>query len=138
MEIFREAMRSEAEEAPSLHYRAQQTVALARAVCDTLSAEKKLALEHIHAAKVYLQVSRDVAEAVDTRKVLADEQLGRILASKESKSFPKSRHDIYNFRPRQYRPDNYAPPPSDSDDSELESYYSGSEPDQQRDIDDDK
>jgi len=133
MEIFREAVRSEAEEDRSLAYRAQQAVALATAVRETLVAKKAQLEREIEEAALRLRARRDKSEDVTAKLAIADVQLNNLTFAVRNQNLGRDwtqGRDVYVFRPKQRHQeqlhfagamDNESGP--GSDESGLESFY---------------
>ena len=64
---------------PTVRHRAIQSIAVARAVHNTLLAKRKLAYERLNEAKLQLQVSHDGVEDVQNHVALSEQQVGRIV-----------------------------------------------------------
>jgi hypothetical protein len=118
-----------------LHNRAQQVLAIARAARETLLAEEKLAAERIVEAELRLKVSREEAEAVQSKRQMAELQVGNLMNAMDSQgllsvspvsmeyldpSRSKSHQTTLQSRTRQSR----FPQPWLSDDTEPKSDYS--------------
>jgi predicted phage gp36 major capsid-like protein len=133
MEIYREAVRSEAEENHSLPYRAQQAVALASAVRETLAAEKAYADRRAEKAALLLKARRDEADEVAGKLAKADMQLSALTRDMHRQNLGRdwaAGRDLYRFRPRERHQERWPyanalddESGSESDDSGLESFY---------------
>jgi hypothetical protein len=74
----------ESENVPNPYYEAKQALAIARAVRDTLSAERKLAIERINEAELHLRASHDAADVMRGKLVMAERQVGVLLNEMDS------------------------------------------------------
>ena len=62
---------------PTVRHRAIQSIAIARAVHNTLLAKRTLAYERLNEAKLQMQVSQDEIEDVQNHIALSEQQVGR-------------------------------------------------------------
>jgi hypothetical protein len=125
MEIFREAVRSEAEETRSLPYRAQQAVALARATQDTLEAEKEAAECEVVVNKLRLADSEEKVEEAEGRLNAAKLRCGVMIHSMLTQNLGRDASqgdDVYRFEPQRQYPNRWPYYGAMEDDSESESY----------------
>jgi hypothetical protein len=70
------------------HKQAAYAVGVARAVLETTHAEKELATSLVEEAQVYLQATQDIADAVDERLSVAEDQHGELIDAACWRGFP--------------------------------------------------
>jgi hypothetical protein len=110
LEIFHEALRSEAEETHSLPYRAQQAVALASAARDTVEAEKEVAKCEMVVVILLLAAKEGKMEEAGGRLNEAEKQYCTLVQSVLTKNLgPDSSDgvDVYSFEPQTRYPDRW-------------------------------
>ena len=116
-------------------HKAQQALAIARAAKKTIIAEKKLALEHIAEAELWLKTLRETLQAADSKLYTTDRQISRIMGMMDNQgllpsspvSEPGNRSTHHNMNTRHHSQDPPSAPDTDvdniSDLSGFESYY---------------
>jgi hypothetical protein len=121
----------ESENKPTAYRKAQQVLAVARAVHRTLSAEKRLADLQLKEAELRLQASHDAVDTVNGKFILAEQQLGELLNEMDSRGLlsvfptdPDDRDDSDDSSvPHQPQHSKPCSDDSGSDVSGLESFY---------------
>jgi hypothetical protein len=88
MEAFRQAMGYKDAGEKNARRQAQYALSVARAVLETTSAEKRLAISLVRGAEIYLQSTHDMADAMDESVMLAEQQLGDLLEAAHSRGLP--------------------------------------------------
>jgi hypothetical protein len=107
VEAFRQALSHDDASKQDTRKQAHHALTIARAVLETASAEKRLATSLVHEAEVYLQSTHAMADAMDEKLALAEEQLGDLLEAAHSQGFPTAEPSHFDVDRRPSSPSSH-------------------------------